>query len=383
VKIAFHFNADDPDFNGYYGSPIEQEFFSRLLTTRSEISFSTKMFRGDLLLFQSSYRSETVGNTVHQKFDRKLFEALLESWMHPDNSVWSQLKSETLGHFSKGNVYVLCLESVDQRFGEALHRSLLDLKFYLGAQEVDDATRAHWLLYSNSLIAFLRVSSGKANIFHGGFGDSYEDYCDVALEETLKKAGFLEVKYESLNGKFSIFDRYHDFSQAKRVSDWKRRSGIVLAFVADQVVTRIGDTAPELGNKLWAAFDLFDRAETNEQYAQVSASCRRTIEYVVDSIFPPVPDDQAWPYKLGQPNYRNRLLAFADQSRKSNTNIDLIVVSTKSLAEQIEKLEALINKGVHAEFYRAEARRCIIRTILLLDDILSLRDSDFDIQSHL
>jgi hypothetical protein len=77
------------------------------------------------------------------------------------------------------------------------------------------------------------------------------------------------------------------------------------------------------------------------------------------------------------------LLAFADQTRRSNTNIDLIAVSTKALGEQLEKLEALINKGVHAEIYRSEARRCLLRVILLFDDILSLKANAFEIQGHI
>jgi hypothetical protein len=190
------------------------------------------------------------------------------------------------------------------------------------------------------------------------------------------------VEYESLNGKFSLFDKYDDFAHAKRVSDWKRRSGALLAFIGDNVVSQLNDIAPELANKLWAALDLLERAETEEQYAQVSTSCRRAIEYVVDCIFPPLSGEQSGPFKLGQPQYRNRLLAFADEARRSDTNINLIAVSTQSLAEQLEKLEALINKGVHAEIYRSEARRCLLRVIMLFDDILSLKNSPFEIQGH-
>lgn len=49
MKIAFHFNADDERFRGYYGEPIEDEFFKALLSHRS-LNISTKVFVGDLLL---------------------------------------------------------------------------------------------------------------------------------------------------------------------------------------------------------------------------------------------------------------------------------------------------------------------------------------------
>jgi len=51
-----------------------------------------------------------------------------------------------------------------------------------------------------------------------------------------------------------------------------------LAFISDDVVTRLSDSAPDIGNKFWAAFDTFNKAETNEEYAQVATSCRRILE---------------------------------------------------------------------------------------------------------
>jgi hypothetical protein len=381
VKVAFHFDADHASLQGSYGSPIMKAVFSRLLGLRFE-SFSTKVFIGDLLLVTTSYRPEQNGNMIAMMPDRDRLEKLFREWLQPENPIWSTLKEEKLRTFLNGRVFVLCLESVSYSCMEALDRSLWDLDYYLGSHEVDDATAAHWVLYSHSLIPCLRISGSTGHIFHDGFEDP-QDYRDVALEGTLRQAGFSQVKYESLNGKFSLFDVYHDFEHARRISEWKRRSGALLAFVADNVVSRLCDTAPELGNRLWAALDLFERAETDEQYAQVSASCRRAIEYVVDCIFPPVHGEQSGRFKLGQPQYRNRLLAFADQARKSDTNIDLITVSTKALAEQLEKLEALVNKGVHADVYRSEARRCLLRVILLFDDILSLKSDPFDIQGHI
>ena len=37
-------------------------------------------------------------------------------------------------------------------------------------------------------------------------------------------------------------------------------------------------------------------------------------------------------------------------------------------------------KGIHAEMYRAEMRRCLLRTILLLDDVVALKQEVFQIR---
>jgi hypothetical protein len=64
-------------------------------------------------------------------------------------------------------------------------------------------------------------------------------------------------------------------------------------------------------------------------------------------------------------------------------NIDLICIEAKVLGEQIDKLAGLANKGVHSEVFRYETRRCLIRTLLLLDDIVSLRCEPFEIKTKI
>jgi len=194
--------------------------------------------------------------------------------------------------------------------------------------------------------------------------------------------GFSKVDFESLNWKYSIFDSYHNFEEARRIAEWKRNSGALLAFIADDIVSKLSDIAPDLGNKLWSALKTFEEAETNEQFAQVTASCRRIFEYVTDCIFPPT-DEKIDEHSLKADKYKNRLFAYADSSRKSDTNIDLIVASTTTLFEQWDKINSLANKGVHSEVFRSETRRCLLRTIMLLDDIVSLKATAFEIKPKL
>jgi hypothetical protein len=59
------------------------------------------------------------------------------------------------------------------------------------------------------------------------------------------------------------------------------------------------------------------------------------------------------------------------------------VASTDLLFQQWEKLNKLANKGVHSDVFREETRRCVIRTILLMDDIVSLRRGPFPIKTTL
>ena len=156
----------------------------------------------------------------------------------------------------------------------------------------------------------------------------------------------------------------------------------MLGFIADSVVSRLGDAVPDLGDRLWSALRTFDRAETTEQLSQVAATCRRIIEHVADRLLPPRETVANGP-KLGPTHYRNRLLAFADQEQRSATAIDLVCVSTDALDQQITRLLDVVQKGIHTEIYRAETRRCLLRTILLLDDLVALKQGTFQIRPDL
>lgn len=277
-------------------------------------------------------------------------------------------------------IFIICFETIEMQLADDLDDELWEKsKAYLGAMEVDDASYVHWFVYSNSIGARYRINNETASIFWDG---TSEESKDESTSERLIQLGFKDVSFESLNGKYTIFDEYHDFKHARSVAEWKRHCGNMLAFIADEVAHKLGDTAPDLGDKLWAALKTFNEAETNEEFSQVTASCRRIVEHISDELFPPI-EEEVEGHKLGKSQYRNRLLAFVDKTRKSNTNIDLICVSKENLIGQIEKLSKLANKGTHSEVYRVETRRCLLRTIMLLDDIISLKVGAFEIKPKL
>lgn len=134
-------------------------------------------------------------------------------------------------------------------------------------------------------------------------------------------------------------------------------------------------------------FDSIDKTNAialNERLSntQVCVSCRRIINYVADTLFPPRETPQG-EKKLGAGNYRNRLLAFAEDQAKSGTSIDVICSSLELLEEHLKKLDQLANQGIHAEVTKEGTRRCLLRTVMLLDDIVSLRPKQFEIKTEL
>ncbi len=376
MKVGFHFNADHESLGSWYGLPIKKKVFETIINHRS-LNISSKIFIGDLLLLRMSMDLVKNGNTETQTFNKSKYDLAFQRWIKPDNVIWKRYPNQKILESRNKNIFVICFESIDNNLAEYIHKKLESFPPYLGAIEVDESSKVHWNLYSGSLIPFARIINKNLTLFHQD-----EDDKDYGLKEEFEGYGFNSVNFECLNYKYTIFDTYHNFEQARRIAEWKKKSGAFLAFVADDVVSKLSDTAPDLGNKLWSALKTFEDSETNEQLAQVTTSCRRIFEYVTDCIFPPS-DELMDGHSLKADKYKNRIFAYAETERVSKTNIDLIIASSETLFKQWDKLNSLANKGVHGEVFRGETRRCLLRTILLLDDIISLKEGAFQIKADL
>lgn len=377
MKIAFHFDSQDESLALFYGNDIQKKVFNTILKHRN-LNVNSKVFTGDLLMMMiASDRKEISETQFTQTFNEDKYREIFYHWLNPKNVIWKRYSDLGIERSIGTDIHVLCFESIDLKTAEIINDELSDYPSYLGAIEVDDSSQLHWTLYSQFLVALGRLHNDEFNLFH----QSEDDIEDVMIND-YDDFGFKKVSPECLNGRYTIFDTYSNFEQARRIAEWKRNSGGLLAFIADEIISKLSDIAPDVGNKLWSALKTFEDSETNEQLAQVTASCRRIFEYVVDCIFPPS-NEKIDGHSLKADKYKNRLFAYADESRQSNTNIDLIVATTVTLFEQWDKLNKLANKGVHSEVFRSETRRCLLRTIMLLDDIVSLKEKPFDIRPNI
>lgn len=375
MKVAYHFLADHPDLGSPYHLPIIRRLVSTILT-HLPLRLSTKVFVGDLLLHRLATDQRQEGTNVVETINQSKFHEKINQWLHPDSSVLVRFIDEMSAIAVSHSIFVVCLESIDEDAAFLLHKRLssLEVEWYCGMMEVDDAAQIHWYLYSEFLRPLFRISGNKATVFWDGVDE--ENKKDRSIVDVLEASGLRPCTFEALNGRYTIFDAYHNPDHARRVTIWKRRTGNLLAFVADNAISRLSDPAPDLGDKLFAALKTFEGAETNEEYAQVMVSCRRIFDYVADFLLPPSQERE------GHSKYKNRLRAFADAEKASKTNTALVSVSVEVWAQQLDKLGDLANKGVHEEVFREEARRCLLRTILLLDDVISLREHPFEVKSH-
>jgi hypothetical protein len=135
----------------------------------------------------------------------------------------------------------------------------------------------------------------------------------------------------------------------------------------------LADVAPDVLDQLNAAIDRAG-AEGGEARSHALTSCRRVLVAVADYVHPPSPD----PYvdgsgierPVGAGQYRNRILAAVEVSTAGRTYRAALASSVEYLAQRLDRLDELTQKGVHETVSEAEMRHSVIQTYLLAGEVL-------------
>lgn len=368
MKIAFHF--DEKELGG--GSRAIVSVLSALRAYCK--SAHTKIFCGSLLFMQSATRFSSDQNATIGKVDPAMYTQLIAEWSSPQSQRYFGLFSHAKHVATEKNVYAVCLESVDTETASRIDRLLKKdfTQVYLGALEVDGSIASHLGAYQ--LMAIGRVFGTIARVFWDGISEDSQMQFQI---DWFRNAGFTDVSFESLEGRFSIFDSDHGASQDYRNSQTRTLLRDLFDSVLDHVTVRLADGAPEIPEKLWAMLSQFREIKVNEQASMVALSCRRIFECVADSLFPPT-DEKKDGRDLGTNKFKNRLLRYLQDNRVSQTEQALVVATMQAAAAELDNLYEYTNKGVHSAFEQMQARRCILRTLLLLDDLIAVRKNPLE-----
>ncbi|MFR4273961.1 MAG: hypothetical protein ACLURQ_19240 [Bacteroides thetaiotaomicron] len=361
MKVAYHFKCTD--IRERYDRLFYKTVFNNLLSFK-ESFISTKILVGDLLIYDYIHKS---GNAY----------AFLNYLFQVENDIWRRIIDDKVNYFVEQDIFVICFETISKEIAAKLHNSLLQEEHYLGAYEIDNSVELHWWLYGECIGAKFRILNKDLNVFIDNDEIEQIEYAKEMIDffQTLL---FDNVNTELSNYRYSLFDDKHNYENAKRAAEWKKGTESLFATITDEIIAKLTDTAPDLTDKLWAINQSFLYAQAGEQYAQAMTSCRRVFEYVTDCLFPAT-NEVIDGHSLKKDKYKNRLIEFANRELRSETNIDLIVANTVSLFDEWNKLYELSNKGVHTDPHRQECRRCILRTILLLDDLIAIKRTPFQV----
>jgi len=361
MKVAYHFKVRE------VGEPYDRFYYRVMFSKILDLKYnflSSKILSGDLLAH----------NYINSETDEKYFVFRLVQY---DAPTWKGSSVANLTSVTQDRIFVICFETIQQQLASLIDSSLSDCNDYIGSFEIDDGVPLHWALYNQLISHRFRIINKRINILI----DSDEDeYIDIANDfyRFFGELPFESVETEISGYRYTIADDNDNYEYAKRLSYWKKSTESIFSTITDEIISKLTDTTPNLVEKLWVIASTFDQAETNEQYSYIMLSCRNLYEYMADCLFPAT-KDVVDGHALTQDHYKNRIIAFVASEVKSETNRDVIVSNIELLYKEWNTIFKLQNKGVHTRITWNDCRRCLIRTLLLLDDIISIKKGPFEV----
>lgn len=362
MKVAYHFKCSE--IKERYDRLFYSIVFSKLIGFKEQF-VSTKVLVGDLIKH----------DILREIRNPDIFIDLL---FQTDGDNWKRIVREKSRFFYEQEVFVICFETIQKELADKIHKSLISDSNYLGALEIDNSYELHWWLYGECIVPRFRILNKDIYVLLEGDTPESQDLFEH-FKQLLNGIPFNHIYTEYSNYRYTLLDDNHNFENAKRATEWKKSTDSLFLTITDEIIAKLTDAAPELTDRLWTINHTFLTAQTGEQYALAMTACRRLFEYVIDCLFP-ANNEIIEGHSLKKDKYKNRLFEFAKREMKSEVNIELIVTNTSSLFDDWAKLYELSNKGVHSEPHRQECRRCILRTILLLDDLIAIKSTPFDVK---
>jgi hypothetical protein len=195
MKIAFHFNADDPILTGDYGTPIVQRIF-RLLVGRRGLRIDSSVLLGDLRLHELKI---SCSNILSSRYLSTLKMSRIQATcmlLDTRYLTYSTLARKSARTFLLHNIFVVYLKNVNFWQVKHLDNHLGKFKPYLGALEINDKDLLHRDLYEHQLIDFYHIKNRKLNILMGLDDD------DIVSEATI--AGFIRLGFDSVKIQYTL-----------------------------------------------------------------------------------------------------------------------------------------------------------------------------------
>lgn len=357
MKVAFHFDADDPAgrAEGRYDLTFLKRFFSTLREADANANAHVKIWHGD-------YSAWEYGQTPQ---GQAVVAAVLFQNRH---KLWNEVDAPRfLSRIFATNVYVIVAEGLSAELSEQIHEALKAERAYYGALQVYEAIKAHWELYHKGLAPRYRYFRGQLRIFYSG---DEEESRDTGLEPYwIKSQLFQSVIWENVGLRYSFLESRDNFDDAKRLAELDRMLPAELSVMADDFLMRLRDERPQLCDELYAACEKLRTVKTSADAAQAAVSCRRFLIFLAD-VVSPVPADSVNGRTVRDSEKRKRLFTYIEKKLKGD--------DARSKAERddlkgtIKILYGDASDGVHNHIGKAELDSIIWRLVTFTYRVLQL-----------
>ncbi len=246
MKIAFHFDADHERFDRYDGIPVTKEIFRQLLL-EDTANLHLKVFIGDII-------------AMDYLRDKKNRDEIWRGFFMPPRPVWQSLRPDFMDYLYNKKVFVAAFEGMGAKLRDKLHEVMLNDDTYLGAQQIHEANPVHWVLYGASLIPLYRITGRNLRLLYSiGSENEWNEAVAVNFRDELP---FSSITFEELSVSHTILDTYSSYEHASRVVNLSTMLYDHLNLVADQMMLRLTDLAPDLYDNMHTALMGFEDVES-------------------------------------------------------------------------------------------------------------------------
>lgn len=325
MHVAFLFDSDDPKYNGFYGNPIRDEILRT--SVLQESGRHMKVYIGDVLTYSKARDKHHYIELSEEIYFSHQFQNL-------------DVERVRATYFQR-TIFVWVIENITTSIASQLHDALQDNSAYLGMHGVELAFAIHLVFYRNFIGSQYRIIGQTARVFYTMSEEDGKDYSEI---DALLGLGFKDVDWEDNGARQTIFDDFDTPEHFKQVYGFKKA---IIPYLkvreddASELAMLLEDLNPKLFDILGAAVRAADRAVNEEDYAHVGLSGRRFFEKMADVLFPA----RTEPFKgrkVGKSEYKNRLIAFIDESVSDHEYL------TK-LGKEKDRLIESMNSALHGE----------------------------------
>ncbi len=350
MKVAFHFDADHERFDRYDGIPVIKEIFDKLLQEPTDIYL--KIFTGniDALDYLKAKNSR---------------EEIQKGIFLPPRPVWQALNPNFIDYLFDNKIFVVAFEGISSKLRDSLHNTLLNDDTYLGAQQIHEANPVHWVLYGASVVPMFRINGKKLSLLYA-IGQEFE--WDRAVIANLKNDfPFESIEFEEVSVTHTILDDYSSFEHASRVANLSSMLYDHLNLLADQLMLRLIQVAPDLYELMNDTFIEFESLESPQGLSKASIAGRNLLEKLSGRIVA----KQA--LQVPEGNYLERLENFINHSATGSKR--------DYLAAQLHEIDACIKAYSSPDIFDKdvdtiyEGGRLLTCLIIFVGDIVALGDS--------
>jgi hypothetical protein len=354
VRVAFHFDAGH--FGVVYGPPSTTLLFRAIVACIREERRDLLVRRGDLAVWAFHGGA--------QAFARRLFAC--------PRDIWSTLtEASVVAMLTERNVWVLAVEGLSLDDVNCVQSNLEASDGYLGAVEIHLANEVHWAFYDRKLVAAYRIVADELRLLTTTPMLDPEARDDGRLREWANVGIFSRVEWEDFGLNDTVFDDLSSFDRAKRIAEIEDTIQDSVGPLISVVLMRLAVLDPQLSDGLHASLDALERAQSVEQLAQASLSCRRFLGQLADVLYPPR-STKVNGRKVGPQEVRNRLWAYVKETLEGTQRQDREAV-VEGLGKRLDVIDELANKHIHGADATREAVQLLTRkTVVWAHDVLQL-----------